>query len=127
MSAAPALRPPTATQPRGDDRLGVESRRLIRGSSLLLFGRLLSVAANFGTQVMIVRYLSKTDYGIFAYALAIAGAGQSIAVLGLDRAVGRFLPMYDERGEHGRLLGALLMVISRRQFDRARNEAGRDA
>jgi O-antigen/teichoic acid export membrane protein len=112
MSAAPALRPPPATQPRGDDRLGVDSRRLIRGSSLLLFGRLLSVAANFGAQVMVVRYLSKTDYGIFAYALAIAGAGQSIAVLGLDRAVGRFLPMYDEREEHGRLLGALLMVTA---------------
>jgi O-antigen/teichoic acid export membrane protein len=112
MSAAPALRPPAATEPRDDDRLRAESRRHIRGSSLLLLGRLLSVGVNFGTQVVIVRYLSKTDYGVFAYALAIVGAGQSIAVLGLDRAVSRFLPMYDERGEHGRLLGSLLMVAA---------------
>jgi O-antigen/teichoic acid export membrane protein len=112
MSAAPALRPPTVTQPRDDDHLGAESRRHIRGSSLLLLGRVLSVGVNFGTQVLIVRYLSKTEYGIFAYALAIVGAGQSIAVLGLDRAISRFLPMYDERGEHGRLLGALLMVTA---------------
>ena len=113
MSAAPALRPPTARElPGDDDRPRAESRRQIRGSSLLLLGRLVAVAANFGTQVMVVRYLSKTDYGVFAYALAIAGAGQSVAVLGLDRAISRFLPMYDERGEHGRLLGALLMVIA---------------
>jgi O-antigen/teichoic acid export membrane protein len=112
MSAAPALRPPTAREPRDDDRLRAESRRHIRGSSLLLLGRLLSVVANFGAQVIVVRYLSKADYGVFAYALAIAGAGQSIAVLGLDRAVARFLPMYDEREEHTRLLGALLMVTA---------------
>ena len=112
MSAAPALRPPAATEPRDDDRLRAESRRHIRGSSLLLLGRLLSVGVNFGTQVVIVRYLSKADYGVFAYVLAIVGAGQSIAVLGLDRALARFLPMYDERGEHGRLLGSLLMVAA---------------
>jgi O-antigen/teichoic acid export membrane protein len=112
MSAAPALRPPTATEPRDDQHLGPEARRHIRGSSLLLLGRVLSVGVNFGTQVMIVRYLSKTDYGIFAYALAIAGAGQSIAVLGLDRAISRFLPIYDERGEHGRLVGSLLMATA---------------
>jgi O-antigen/teichoic acid export membrane protein len=112
MSAAPVLHPPPATEPRGDDHVRAESRRQIRGSSLFLVGRVLSVGANFCTQVVVVRYLSKADYGVFAYALAIAGAGQSIAVLGLDRAVSRFLPMYDERGEHGRLLGALLMVTA---------------
>jgi O-antigen/teichoic acid export membrane protein len=110
MSAAPALRPPTARESRDDDRLRPESRRHIRGSSLLLLGRLLSVGVSFGTKVMIVRHLSKTDYGVFAYALAIVGAGQSVALLGLDRAIARFLPMYDERGEHGRVLGSLLLV-----------------
>ena len=112
MSVAPALRAPTATEPRDDGRLRPESRRQIRGSSLLLLGRVLSVGVTFGIQVMIVRYLSKADYGMFAYVLAIAGAGQSIAVLGLDRSIARFLPTYDERGEHGRLLGSLLMVTA---------------
>lgn len=86
-------------------------RRHIRGSSLLFGGRLISTSANFAIQVMVVRYLSKTDFGVFAYALAIVSAGQSIAVLGLDRAVSRFLPIYDERGEYGKLCGTLLMVM----------------
>jgi O-antigen/teichoic acid export membrane protein len=86
-------------------------RRHIRGSSLLFAGRLISTSANFAIQVMVVRYLSKSDFGLFAYALAIVSAGQSIAVLGLDRAVSRFLPIYDERGEYGKLFGTLLMVM----------------
>src|SRR4029453_12572905 len=108
----PAARPPRAREPRDDERIRPESRRQIRGSSLLLLGRVLAVAVNFGIQVMIVGYLTKADYGVFRYVLATAGAGQSIAVLGLDRSVSRFLPTYDERGEHGRLLGSLLMVTA---------------
>jgi O-antigen/teichoic acid export membrane protein len=110
--APPALEPrvTTAEDERSPDRLSADSRRQIRGSSLLLLGRVLSTGAAFGIQVIIVRYLSKTDYGFWAYALAIVTAGQSIAVLGLDRAVARFLPIYDERHEYGKLFGTLLMV-----------------
>ena len=42
----------------------------IRGSSLLLFGRIISTAVNVVIQVVIVRYLSKTQFGAFAYALS---------------------------------------------------------
>ncbi|HEX4931109.1 MAG TPA: flippase [Gaiellaceae bacterium] len=83
----------------------------IRGSSLLLAGRFLSMAANFVIQVLIVRYLSKTDYGAFAYALAIVTLAESVAILGLDRAAGRFLPIYDEQKQTGRVLGTIALVI----------------
>ena len=87
------------------------TRRHLRGSSLLLAGRLISVAVNFAVQVLIVRYLSKTDFGAFAYALAIVTMGESIALLGLDKAVSRFLPIYDERREYDTLFGALALVV----------------
>ena len=31
-------------------------------------------------------------------------------MLGLDKAISRFLPIYDEHGEHGKLFGTLLMA-----------------
>jgi O-antigen/teichoic acid export membrane protein len=86
------------------------TQKALRGSSLLLLGRLISVAANFTTQVLIVRHLSKTDFGIFAYALSIVAMGQSIAALGVDRAVSRFVPIYDERREDAKLLGTLAVA-----------------
>jgi O-antigen/teichoic acid export membrane protein len=104
-----AIAPAPATAPAVDG-LSESSRRQIRGSTLLFAGRLLSVGINFGVQVLIVRYLSKADFGVFAYGLSLVAMGQSISVLGLDKAVSRFLPIYDEAGARGKVLGTLLLV-----------------
>jgi hypothetical protein len=75
---------------------GVEqstTRRQIRGSSLLLVGRFLSRGVTFAVQILIVRYLSKSDYGAFAYALSIVTLGTTVVTFGLDRAITRFVPI----------------------------------
>lgn len=83
----------------------------IRGSSLLLSGKMLSVGINFASQVLIVRYLSTTDYGAWAYALSIVAFCQNIAVFGLDRAITRFIPIYHEKSEYNKLFGTLILVF----------------
>jgi O-antigen/teichoic acid export membrane protein len=70
----------------------------------------ISLAINFGVQVLIVRYLSKADYGAFAYAFSLALFAQTLVTLGLDRAVTRFIPIYDEQGAYDKLFGTLLFV-----------------
>ena len=85
---------------------------LIRGSNLLLFGRGLSVAVGMAVQIIIVRYLSKEDFGAFAYALSLVSLAETISTFGLDRAVTRFLPIYEERGENAKMFGTLLLVLS---------------
>jgi len=87
-----------------------ETKRQLRGSSLLLVGRFLSLGINFVTQVLIARYLSKHDFGIFAYGLAMVSLGEALSTMGLDKGVSRFLPIYDERGEYRKLFGTLIMV-----------------
>jgi O-antigen/teichoic acid export membrane protein len=116
MASAPTLHPPpeppagaTASVHVADG--GDASRRQIRGSSLLLAGRMLSLAVNFATQVLIVRYLSKSAFGAFAYGLSMVSLGESLALLGLDKGVARFLPIYDEQRAYGKLFGTLFMVI----------------
>jgi O-antigen/teichoic acid export membrane protein len=87
------------------------TRQQIRGSSLLLVGRALSMAINFGSQILIVRYLSINDYGAFAYALSLVMLGQSVALFGLDRAFTRFVPIYDERRDYAKVFGTMVMVV----------------
>jgi len=87
------------------------TRKQIRGSSLLLSGRLVSVGINFVTQVLMVRHLTTTDYGAWAYALSLVAFCQGIAVLGLDRAITRFIPIYHEREEYGKMFGTILLVF----------------
>jgi O-antigen/teichoic acid export membrane protein len=87
------------------------ARKQIRGSSLLLAGRMISVGLNFVAQVLIVRYLSTTDFGAWAYGLSIVAFCQGFATLGLDRAITRFIPIYHEKEEYGKMFGTILLVL----------------
>jgi O-antigen/teichoic acid export membrane protein len=89
-----------------------QTRRQIRGSTLLVSGRVVAMVFNFAVQVLIVRYLTQTDYGAFAYALSIVHVAQTVVTFGLDRAVTRFIPIYEERGDYPRLFGTLAMVAA---------------
>ncbi len=104
-------------EPPRDPDLGQRPRhtevdRQIRGSSLLLFGRLLSMVANLAVQVLIVRALSRADYGIFAYALSIVTVLTTIVTFGLDRGLARFVVVYEEKGDMARLWGVLACQLA---------------
>jgi O-antigen/teichoic acid export membrane protein len=100
------------SEPIADGASQSETRRQMRGSSLLLVGRAISLALNLLVQVLIARYLTKQDFGSFAYALSIVAIVQSVGVLGFDRSISRFLPVYDERGDHPAFFGTLFFVVS---------------
>ena len=103
-----------ATQDAPRDQVSscdVAARKLIRGSSLLLAGRIIAIVLNFVGQVITVRCLLRADYGAFAYGISIASMGASIAVFGLGRALNRFAPMFHERREFGRMAGAIVLAI----------------
>lgn len=70
------------------------------------------MATNFAVQVLTVRYLSKGDYGAFAYVLSLASLGSSLAVFGLDKTITRFVPIYQEKGEYPKLFGAIIMMVA---------------
>lgn len=84
----------------------------IRGSSLLLLGRMIGLALDFVAQVLIVRYLEKTEYGAFALALSIVAIGATVCLLGLERTIGRFAPIYQERGDLGRMWGTIVLIVT---------------
>lgn len=83
----------------------------IRGSTLLFVGRLLSLGLNTATQVMIVRLLTKSDFGAFAYGLALIPAARTIVSLGHHQALTRFLSLYEEEGSYNKLFGTIVMEI----------------
>ena len=93
-----------------DDR--ADTARQIRGSSLLTLGRGISLIVNFIAQVLIVRHLSQEGYGAFAYAVSLVAVGESVVTLGLDRAITRFVPIYEERGQYDRLFGTIVLAAA---------------
>jgi len=101
----------TQVESTGEARFEQDATRgQIRGSSLFLAGRVLSLGANFVTQVLIVRYLSTVDYGALAYVLATIAFLQLFGSLGLQEAVSRFVPIYRENRDYEKLFGTILFA-----------------
>lgn len=83
----------------------------IRGSSLLLLGKIIALGITLATQVLMVRYLSKADFGAWGFALAIVAFFQTICTLGLARSLTRFLPIYHEKEEFDKLFGTIVLTV----------------
>ena len=84
----------------------------IRGSSVLMVGRIASIFVNLLVQALIARGLTKDEFGQFAYALSLVMTIATFITLGIDRAVPRFVALYDERKEWGHLAGTLIIQLS---------------
>ncbi len=101
----------TEGKPSGDAGTA-ETRRHLRGSALLLAGRLIALVIEFAAHVLVVRYLTKTDFGAFSYALAIVSLLSQVIVLGLPETLARYAPMFIERREYGKLIGSGVVAVS---------------
>lgn len=88
-----------------------ETTQQIRGSTMLFAGRILGLLIGLGTQVLLVRGLSRSSYGAFAFALALATSSRTIVSFGEDQAFTRFITLYEQRKDYARLLGTYVMVF----------------
>jgi O-antigen/teichoic acid export membrane protein len=87
------------------------STRHLRGSSLLLLGRVASLGFTVATQVVMVRALTKSDFGGFAFALSITSASRFLLSLGQGRTLSRFLAVYVEERDYGKVFGSVLVAV----------------
>jgi O-antigen/teichoic acid export membrane protein len=83
----------------------------LRGSSLLLGGRLLALMLEFAAHVVVVRHLAKAEYGDFAYALAVASLLSTVVVIGLPETLARYIPIFQENRERSRLIGSVVFSV----------------
>src|SRR5438093_9927514 len=83
----------------------------IRGSSLLLIGRVLAQGLDFGSQVLLVRSLSMADYGAFSYALAVVLLFKTVALFELPNTLSRFVPLYREHKQYNKLFGSIVLAF----------------
>jgi O-antigen/teichoic acid export membrane protein len=85
--------------------------RHLRGSTVLLVGRLLPLCMTLAAQIITVRYLTKQDYGAFAYAIFLVEFASMLAAFGMDKAISRWIPVYEEKGQQKEVLGTLVLAF----------------
>ena len=76
------------SSPPSEERSAIAEH--IRGGTLLVAGQGISLSMAFAAQVLMVRYLTKSDFGAFAYALAVVLIAQAVCTFGLNRTIARF-------------------------------------
>lgn len=106
----------TVIEPEGEGAVGEaasfrEEAGHFRGSTLLFFGKFIGLALDLATQIIIVRALSRTEFGAFTFGLSVASLAATLALLGLDKTISRFVPLYDEEGDQRRLAGSLILAF----------------
>ncbi len=89
-----------------------QTRKQIRGSALLLAGRMFALLTNLAVQILLVRYLAKSEYGSFAFALSMVAMGTNLSLLGLNRSLSRFVPIYHEQRDYKRMAGTSVLVFA---------------
>ena len=88
--ATPTKEPGIGAEPGAPASWGTGSARQmrrshVRGSSLLVVGRIVTLLLTTATQVVVVRALTKSDFGAFSYALSLGAAGRTVLSLGQGR------------------------------------------
>ena len=102
---------PVGAAPDGDSGPPPHQRSHVRGSTLLVAGRVIALLLGMATQVVIVRALTKADFGAFAYALALAGGAEVLLSLGQGKLLSRFLATYEEQRDYPRMFGAIVLAV----------------
>jgi O-antigen/teichoic acid export membrane protein len=113
LSSAPAVEPDVATAARGQYRPATAAdaeRTYLRGSYLLLAGRIIAILLNLASQILTVRFLAKADYGAFAYVLALVSMGSSLVQCGTGKALPRLVAIQHENREHDRTFGTIALA-----------------
>ncbi len=93
----------------GRDPGASENTAQIRGSSGLALGRVIALLLGLAVQVIVVRTLSKSGYGAFAYAMSLVPALRLVVSFGTAKATSRFLALYREQNDTARLAGLLIL------------------
>ena len=112
---SPPVSPPRLEQPPDARRQPTATDdwpTQVRGSALLLVGRVLALGTALAVQILVVQSLSRADYGAFAYALAVVTVAEGIALLGLYRGTERFVPWFEEQGDRTAAGGVVVVVVA---------------
>lgn len=84
-----------------------QSHAHVRGSVALVAGKGLDLVTKFALQILLVHQLAQGDYGTFVYGNTLAGLFAVIIKVGQGRAIGRLVPLHQERKDPSAIAAAV--------------------
>ena len=73
--------------------------KIVRGTGIITIGTILGMFFGFISQVIIIRYLSQYQFGIFSLTIVITGIAMTISNLGMQDGLTRFIASFRGKNE----------------------------
>ncbi|KXA89861.1 hypothetical protein AKJ57_04790 [candidate division MSBL1 archaeon SCGC-AAA259A05] len=91
-----------------DDVLG----KVVKGAGFILIGTVIGLAVSFVAKIVIIRYITQSQYGIYQQAITVISIFTTVAGLGLRGGVTRQISYYREKNKSkvGSLIGSSLTL-----------------
>jgi O-antigen/teichoic acid export membrane protein len=86
-------------------------KKIARGTGVALLGTFLALLIGFVTRLIIARYGSEADYGIYSLAIVILTFALTLACLGLPEGVARYIAYFRGREEAAKIRGVISVSL----------------
>lgn len=85
--------------------------KIARGGVLILIGIVIGMILDLVVRVIIVRYISQNEYGIYSLSLALFNAFAILSILGLETGAPRQIGLYRGKGDKPKVEGTVLSSL----------------
>ena len=82
-----------------------------KGGGIIFVGKLFSFASRLGITLVLTRFLGPEQYGLYNIALSAATIASSLALVGLDNTLVRYVALYASRRDEQRIWGSLQIAL----------------
>ncbi|MFC1848236.1 flippase, partial [Chloroflexota bacterium] len=74
-------------------------KKVAKGAAIVFLGTIVGMLLGFGSRIIIVRYITQSEYGIFSLAVVLAGIFSMLATLGLAQGATRYIAYFRGKNE----------------------------
>ena len=86
-------------------------QKIAKGTGIIFTGTIIGLLLGFIGRIILVRYITQTEYGIYCLALVIISIFATIATLGLSEGSTRYIAYFRGKNEEGKVKGIISSSI----------------
>jgi O-antigen/teichoic acid export membrane protein len=86
-------------------------QKIAKGTGIIFIGTIIGMLLGFVGRIIIVRYITQSEYGIFSLALVLTSIFVTISTLGLQQGSTRYIAYFRGKKEEGKVRGVISSSI----------------
>jgi O-antigen/teichoic acid export membrane protein len=86
-------------------------QKIAKGTGIVFIGTIIGMLLGFVSRIIIVRYITQSEYGIYSLALVLTSIFVTISTLGLQQGATRYIAYFRGKNEEGKVRGVIFSSI----------------